>query len=419
MICSEAEPLQDDNALDPEHHKEDDTSEDRPPQHDDMPEDEDDMPEDEPSQDDDMSEDEPPQEETSQDEPPQEDETSEDEPSKKEDTPEDQPLQEDETSKDEHPQDDDALEPEPHKEDDTEEDRPPQKEDTPEEQPQQEETSEDEPPQEDETSKDEPPKDGETSEDEPPKKEDTPEDQPPKKDATSEDQPPQEEPQTCSEGKPGKISLAFLEMHNAFRSAEEDSYRSYLARDSSASKMRRLEYDCEAEESATKVADQCLDTASSPEKYDQNLEFIQADDDTTDYILEAANSWWSEILDTHDNLYNSTVNANFANVCDFFLFRRYAESTENFFEKKMLWETREKIGCALKKCSGKTVVVCHYPKVLVLTYSDVELQSELKLHYRAKQEGDPIYTIGDGPCKECSADASHCVDNLCSKSKEL
>ncbi|EYC08219.1 hypothetical protein Y032_0067g56 [Ancylostoma ceylanicum] len=370
-FADEAEPLQDDNALDPEHHKEDDTSEDRPPQHDDMPEDEDDMPEDEPSQDDDMSEDEPPQEETSQDEPPQEDETSEDEPSKKEDTPEDQPLQEDETSKDEHPQDDDALEPEPHKEDDTEEDRPPQKEDTPEEQPQQEETSEDEPPQEDETSKDEPPKDGETSEDEPPKKEDTPEDQPPKKDATSEDQPPQEEPQTCSEGKPGKISLAFLEMHNAFRS--------YLARDSSASKMRRLEYDCEAEESATKVADQCLDTASSPEKYDQNLEFIQADDDTTDYILEAANSWWSEILDTHDNLYNSTVNANFAN---------------------MLWETREKIGCALKKCSGKTVVVCHYPKV-------------------AKQEGDPIYTIGDGPCKECSADASHCVDNLCSKSKEL
>ncbi|RCN27925.1 hypothetical protein ANCCAN_26338 [Ancylostoma caninum] len=58
----------------------------------------------------------------------------------------------------------------------------------------------------------------------------------------------------------------------------------------------------------------CSGTASSPEKYDENRHVNDATDDSTDYILEAANSWWAEILNTEENLYNSTVNANFANV---------------------------------------------------------------------------------------------------------
>ncbi|RCN27926.1 SCP-like protein, partial [Ancylostoma caninum] len=135
-------------------------------------------------------------------------------------------------------------------------------------------------------------------------------------------------------------------------------------------------YDCEAEKSAYEVAQKlCSGTPSSPKEYDENRHVNDATDDSTDYILEAANSWWAEILKTEENLYNSTVNANFAN---------------------MLWDSREKLGCAIAKC-GKTHVVCHYPKI-------------------EKEEGEPIYKMGDGPCNDCKdySDAPNCKDNLCS-----
>ncbi|KIH62673.1 SCP-like protein [Ancylostoma duodenale] len=136
-------------------------------------------------------------------------------------------------------------------------------------------------------------------------------------------------------------------------------------------------YDCEAEKNAFEAAEKyCSGNASSPEKYDENRHVNDAVDHNTDYILEAANSWWDEVVDTDGNLYNSTVNANFAN---------------------MLWDTREKLGCAIAKCSGKTNVVCHYPKI-------------------EKEERKPIYKIGDGPCSDCKEYkvAATCGDNLCS-----
>ncbi|KAL6741243.1 hypothetical protein Aduo_014516 [Ancylostoma duodenale] len=141
------------------------------------------------------------------------------------------------------------------------------------------------------------------------------------------------------------LRTSFLDMHN--------SYRSGLARERNASRMRKLvryislirlfqEYDCYAEDSARKSAEKCSDTASPSDKYDENLHVIEEDEEYYNPVLEAGNSWWSEILDTEKNLYNSTVNANFAN---------------------MAFDKRSKLGCAIVKCSRKHHVVCHYPKM--------------------------------------------------------
>ncbi|RCN49737.1 SCP-like protein [Ancylostoma caninum] len=140
--------------------------------------------------------------------------------------------------------------------------------------------------------------------------------------------------------------------------------------------MLSQEYDCDAEASAYESAEKCEDNASSHEKYDENLHVIDEEQQYHDPVLEAGNSWWSEVLDTYKNVYNSTINANFAN---------------------MAWDTRERFGCAIFTCSKKHHVVCHYPKI-------------------EKTEGEQIYKIGDGPCSDCKDYNSTvtCDEELCS-----
>ncbi|KIH67869.1 SCP-like protein [Ancylostoma duodenale] len=136
-----------------------------------------------------------------------------------------------------------------------------------------------------------------------------------------------------------------------------------------ASRMRQLEYDCEAEKSAYFSALYSCDAPPySMDDYDENIYVMERTSDITE-IASAAVSWWNEIkrvvLDQKDrkNDYSSNLKIpNFAN---------------------MVWDTREKVGCAAAKCSnGKTHVVCHYAPKL-------------------RGEGKRMYWMGP-PCARCS-----------------
>ncbi|KAL6741244.1 hypothetical protein Aduo_014517 [Ancylostoma duodenale] len=96
----------------------------------------------------------------------------------------------------------------------------------------------------------------------------------------------------CSKKKLGPMRLSFLRMHNG--------YRSHLAQERNASRMKKMKYDCDAEKSAYESAKQCLETASPSDKYDENLHVIDYPEDVSDVALEAGNSWWSEILDAKE-----------------------------------------------------------------------------------------------------------------------
>ncbi|RCN50648.1 SCP-like protein [Ancylostoma caninum] len=133
-----------------------------------------------------------------------------------------------------------------------------------------------------------------------------------------------------------------------------------------ASRMRQLEYDCKAELSAYYSAlHSCDSSPYSMDEYDENRYVMEHKGD----ITKAADSWWSEIrgvvLDQKDrkNDYSSKHKIpNFAN---------------------MVWDTREKLGCAVAKCrTGKTHVVCHYAPKL-------------------REEGKRMYWMGP-PCARCS-----------------
>ncbi|RCN49739.1 SCP-like protein [Ancylostoma caninum] len=186
------------------------------------------------------------------------------------------------------------------------------------------------------------------------------------------------------------IRLQFLAMHNGYRSllalghvniTEEPEYYDFNTYDSSyydslyapsASKMRYLKYDCEAEKSAYKSASNCSDSSSPSEDYDENKQIIENSSNISEAALKAIISWAREASNLNKTgeevLYQPNLNiSNFANLA---------------------WDTREKFGCAVAKCplektNATTIhVVCHYPKI-------------------NKTEGEPIYTTGM-PCRNCS-----------------
>ncbi|RCN49740.1 SCP-like protein [Ancylostoma caninum] len=189
------------------------------------------------------------------------------------------------------------------------------------------------------------------------------------------------------------MRLKFLALHNGYRSRlalghvsiteESEDYDLYdLLYAPTASKMRYLKYDCEAEKSAYESAKKCQTTASSWEKYDENLQVIEDPRDINHAALKAIISWATEAFNLNKTgegvLYRSNHNiSNFANLA---------------------WDTREKVGCAVVKCSPRTThVVCHYPKIV-------------------KKEGKPIYITGK-PCGGCGDYANkffcHADEGVC------
>ncbi|EPB73204.1 SCP-like protein [Ancylostoma ceylanicum] len=228
-----------------------------------------------------------------------------------------------------------------------------------------------------------------------------------------------------------ELRRRFLRLHNGYRSIlalghvniSEESNETFLYAHR-ASRMRILDYDCDAEGSAYESAiKQCSSNKSSSAEYDENVYVIDNTyEDEVDPALKAISSWTSQAFNlTHAEegipyQWNDSV-SDFANVCDMFPFHKFAE---NFFSKsashettisqciiKVAWDAREKLGCAVVTCDqgNTTHVVCHYgPK--------------------AANKTEPIYKVGV-PCSNCTeytrgdeekvfchADEGVCVINL-------
>ncbi|EPB73208.1 SCP-like protein [Ancylostoma ceylanicum] len=172
----------------------------------------------------------------------------------------------------------------------------------------------------------------------------------------------------------------FLEMHNGFRCiaclfsnylfirSEQNSYRSLFAQKNKASKMEKLIYDCDLENSAYNSQRACETDQSKPSTEEENLYFPEEetyipeeDMDDRNFALEAVNSWSSEIFDLKENVYKFKNTSSIANI---------------------VWDSHNRVGCAVVDCSGKTHVVCHYgPKV--------------------KGDGKTIYEKGEKACSGC------------------
>ncbi|RCN31282.1 SCP-like protein [Ancylostoma caninum] len=185
------------------------------------------------------------------------------------------------------------------------------------------------------------------------------------------------------------MRLQFLAMHNGYRSLlalghigiskeslgddyDDDYYYFYSSYAPMASKMRYLEYDCDAERSAYESASNCSDSSSPPGNYDENKQVIENSGNIKEAAREAFLSWAKEAFNLNKTgkgvLYQSNLNiSNFANLA---------------------WDTREKFGCAVVRCPlGETDattihVVCHYPKI-------------------EEKEEQSIYKVGE-PCEHCS-----------------
>ncbi|RCN31281.1 SCP-like protein [Ancylostoma caninum] len=211
------------------------------------------------------------------------------------------------------------------------------------------------------------------------------------------------------------IRLQFLAMHNGYRSklalghisiteeseSDDDDDFGFLPDFAPrASKMRYLEYDCEAEKSAYVSASNCSNISSPPEGYDENKYIFENSNNISEAALKAMISWAKDAFNLNKTgegvLYRSNLTiSNFANNC-FVAQIQTMKQHRNVI--KLAWDTREKFGCAVVNCPlGETDaiitddeenyataihVVCHYPKI-------------------NKTEGEPIYKVGT-PCDDCS-----------------
>ncbi|EYC08212.1 hypothetical protein Y032_0067g51 [Ancylostoma ceylanicum] len=140
--------------------------------------------------------------------------------------------------------------------------------------------------------------------------------------------------------------LSIMEKHNKYRSLLAlgllKTKKGYAH---SASKMRQLDYDCVVEKSAYESAKKCSPTASSSGKYDENLYVIKDGSD----VIKAIDSWWNEVYTLQMNEKEQKKTKNKYNS---------SSGIPNF--ANMAWDTHQKLGCAVAKCSRETQVVCQY-----------------------------------------------------------
>ncbi|EPB73209.1 SCP-like protein [Ancylostoma ceylanicum] len=162
--------------------------------------------------------------------------------------------------------------------------------------------------------------------------------------------------------------LSIMEKHNKYRSLLAlgllKTKKGYAH---SASKMRQLDYDCVVEKSAYESAKKCSPTASSSGKYDENLYVIKDGSD----VIKAIDSWWNEVYTLQMNEKEQKKTKNKYNS---------SSGIPNF--ANMAWDTHQKLGCAVAKCSRETQVVCQYAP-------------------KARKEDRRIYKMG-AFCERCS-----------------
>ncbi|KHJ76574.1 SCP-like protein [Oesophagostomum dentatum] len=154
------------------------------------------------------------------------------------------------------------------------------------------------------------------------------------------------------------VRQAFLDKHNELRSSvargqERDGAGGYAPK---ASKMLKMVYDCNVENSAMRHAQKCMFGHSGKSERSglgENL-FMTSDSRIDDVAAanQASESWWSELQQKGVGQENKLTMGVFN--------RGVGHYTQ------MAWEKSYKLGCAVKHCSGMTIVVCQYGPAYVL-----------------------------------------------------
>ncbi|KAK6758515.1 hypothetical protein RB195_016002 [Necator americanus] len=178
------------------------------------------------------------------------------------------------------------------------------------------------------------------------------------------------------------IRNVFLKRHNQIRSRVAQGTFAlkngvYARR---ASKMIKLNYNCDAEKSANDWAQKCKDDISWTNKYDEVRYAYKGPKTDLEAITRATIKIWRSEAGTGSFLQGP----NDKNVYGPYL------GIPNL--AKILWDEHKEIGCSVVKCSNFTNVVCHYAPKLFTT-------------------GGQIYKMGE-PCKRCSGNAV-CENGLC------
>ncbi|KHJ80542.1 SCP-like protein [Oesophagostomum dentatum] len=169
------------------------------------------------------------------------------------------------------------------------------------------------------------------------------------------------------------VRQTFLDKHNELRSKvarglERDGAGGYAPK---ASKMLKMVYDCDIENSAMKNAQQCVFEHSDLDDLGENIFMTSVlKYDKHKAAEEAAESWWSELQEYGVGKSNK--------------FTDRAQQAGHYTQ--MAWETSYKLGCAVQHCSDMTYVVCEYGPA-------------------GNWMDELIYSTGE-PCSECKGKCS-------------
>ncbi|EPB73727.1 SCP-like protein [Ancylostoma ceylanicum] len=140
----------------------------------------------------------------------------------------------------------------------------------------------------------------------------------------------------------------FLNLHNGYRSevAQGRLTMGDGKKARVANKMRKLEYDCPLEMSAYKIAKLCDDSMSN-ENFAENRMKLPNSIEFTNAPKKAMEAWYKEIKTGHMNQATGSQNL----LLPTLNITNYA---------KMIWDSHEKVGCAVFQCKTTKNVVCHY-----------------------------------------------------------
>ncbi|RCN50640.1 SCP-like protein [Ancylostoma caninum] len=168
-----------------------------------------------------------------------------------------------------------------------------------------------------------------------------------------------------------EIRDEFVDMHNSYRSLlAEGLIDTETGVAGPAKKMKKM---VSLRHGTRTERQNCWESSSSSE---ENLYVVGNEGHEPDPVLDAGNKWWNEGFHMNQERDKSLYRTGFK-----------MSSFAN-----MAWDTRNKVGCAIVDCSGKTHVVCHYEE----------------------KDGENIYEIGQ-QCTGCSDYGSNvkCENDLC------
>ncbi|EYC03666.1 hypothetical protein Y032_0092g2549 [Ancylostoma ceylanicum] len=173
-----------------------------------------------------------------------------------------------------------------------------------------------------------------------------------------------------------ELRQRILDLHNNLRSrlakGLEKNVLLYNESSLQASAMRKLMYDCAAEQAAYEVAKKCLNVRTPCGKlngYGENMARVMGDDVTPVLAAEKAISkWWGEFA-SHGHHWNNMYT------------KELLQSGNLEHYVQMAWSRTTHIGCAVQNCASSTIVVCRYRPT-------------------GRRLNDVIYEVGD-TCSAC------------------